>query len=216
MLSAAISVSLGTTAGPNPSAYISAAVGGGGGGISELYRIHNHQSVSQSVNYFTAPPRAHPSTGSAAPVRPQVPVSQSVVDPSGGVVYYFSCLQGPNPCYTCLGIEWLFHGPARAHPSAGSPFTTSGPPSTGQSARGPLSHGHGRRHGRHNQELHPAGYNTSDQAAQARIGRGGDEPDYQDVDRTHLKTKRKIRIPRDRPLHTESPWITGTGYRDGN
>ena len=52
--------------------------------------------------------------------------------------------------------------------------------------------------GRHNQELHPAGYNTSDQAAQARIGRGGDEPDYQDVDRTHVKP---IRIPRDRPLH---------------
>ena len=42
---------------------------------------------------------------------------------------------------------------------------------------------------RHNQELHPAGYNTSDQAAQARIGRGGDEPDYQDVDRTHLNAK---------------------------
>ena len=59
--------------------------------------------------------------------------------------------------------------------------------------------------GRHNQELHPAGYNTSDQAAQARIGRGGDEPDYQDVDRTHVKP---IRIPRDRPLHTESQWIT--------
>ena len=58
---------------------------------------------------------------------------------------------------------------------------------------------------RHNQELHPAGYNTSDQAAQARIGRGGDEPDYQDVDRTHLNA---IRIPRDRPLHTESQWIT--------
>ena len=44
--------------------------------------------------------------------------------------------------------------------------------------------------GRHNQELHPAGYNTSDQAAQARtghgIGRGGDEPDYQVTSTAHM------------------------------
>ena len=55
---------------------------------------------------------------------------------------------------------------------------------------GAIGTGAARRHGRHNQELHPAGYNTSDQAAQARtghgIGRGGDEPDYQVTSTAHM------------------------------
>ena len=176
-----------------------------------LYRIHNHQSVSQPIISLSRPALTPPPAPPLPFDHKYQTVSQLLTTQVGEWSTIFHFYKAPTLQYTCLGIEWLFHGPARAHPSAGSPFTTSGPPSTGQSARGPLSHGrrHGRRHawptGRHNQELHPAGYNTSDQAAQARIGRGGDEPDYQDVDRTHLNA---IRIPRDRPLHTESPWIT--------
>ena len=46
-----------------------------------MYKLNYRSSLSQSVSYFTVPPRAHPSTGSqsdsAAPVQPQVPSTRS-------------------------------------------------------------------------------------------------------------------------------------------
>ena len=53
-----------------------------------MNKLNYRSSLSQSVSYFTVPPRAHPSTGSqsdsAAPVQPQVPSARSRGHEPGG------------------------------------------------------------------------------------------------------------------------------------
>ena len=87
------------------------------------------QSVSQSIISRPRPALTPP----PAPPLPFDHKYQSVsqlLTQVGEWSTIFHVYKAPTLQYTCLGIEWLFHGPARAHPSAGSPFTTSGPPST--------------------------------------------------------------------------------------